>query len=68
MRSDLRHSAPLGEVVAAAFDQAALYSTDQREVTRLATQALRHLLRRLEAVAAGPGLQVPAVSLVPLAP
>ena len=39
-------TARLGELVAAAFDEAARYSADPREVSRLATQAVRHLLRR----------------------
>jgi hypothetical protein len=39
-------TAPLGELVVAAFDGAARYSTDPREVSRLATQALARMLRR----------------------
>jgi hypothetical protein len=43
--ASVRRTAQLGEVVAAAFDRAALYSSDPREVSRLATQAVAHLLR-----------------------
>ena len=45
MRANLRKTAELGEVVAAAFDQAAAYSTDAREVAQLATQAIALMLR-----------------------
>jgi hypothetical protein len=44
----LRQEAPLGELVVAAFDQAAHYSSDQREVARLATKAIWHLLERVQ--------------------
>jgi len=46
MRTNARRTAQLGDVVAAAFDEAARYSADPQEVLRLATQALVHLLRR----------------------
>jgi hypothetical protein len=39
-------TAQLGDLIAAAFDEAARYSADPREVSRLATQAVRHLMRR----------------------
>ena len=39
-------TAPLGDLVAAAFDEAARYSADPREVSRLATQAVRRMVRR----------------------
>jgi len=39
-------TARLGDLIAAAFDEAARYSTDPREVSRLATRAVRHLMRR----------------------
>ncbi len=39
-------TARLGDLIAAAFDEAARYSADPREVSRLATQAVRHLMRR----------------------
>jgi hypothetical protein len=48
MRLSPRRTASLGEVIAAAFDQASLYSTDLREVSRLATEAVAGLLRRGE--------------------
>jgi hypothetical protein len=39
-------TAQLGELVVAAFDEAAQYSTDSPEVSRLATRAVMHMLRR----------------------
>ncbi|HET9594156.1 MAG TPA: hypothetical protein VFP65_01175 [Anaeromyxobacteraceae bacterium] len=36
----------LGDLIAAVFDEAAHYSTDPSEVSRLASQVVRHLLRR----------------------
>ena len=42
----LHETAPLGEVVAAVFDEAALQASDRAEVSRLATQAVMNLLRR----------------------
>jgi hypothetical protein len=45
MRADLRKTAELGEVVVTAFDKAAHYSTDPREVAQLATQAVVLMLR-----------------------
>ena len=45
MRDVVRKTAQLGEVVAAAFDKAAHYSRDPKEVSRLATQAVAHILR-----------------------
>ena len=46
MRTHNHKTAELGELVAAVFDKAALYSTDPEEVSRLATRAVMHLLRR----------------------
>ena len=45
MRADLRKTAELGEVVAAAFDNAADYSTNPRKVSRLVTRAVALMLR-----------------------
>lgn len=42
----LHETAPLGELVAAVFDEAALYASDPAEVSRLATQVVMNLLRR----------------------
>ncbi len=39
-------TARLGDLIAAAFDEAARYGADPREVSRLATQAVMHLMRR----------------------
>ena len=46
MRTTVHKTAQLGELIVAAFDKAAHYSTDPQEVSRLATQAVVHLLRR----------------------
>jgi len=45
MRASLRKTAELGEVVVTAFDNAASYSTDPREVAQLATRAVTLMLR-----------------------
>jgi hypothetical protein len=44
MSADLRKTAELGEVVAAAFDNAAHYSTNPRKVSRLVTRAVALML------------------------
>lgn len=46
MRTDTHNTVQLGDLVVAVFDDAAQYSTDPREVSRLATQVVLHLLRR----------------------
>ena len=46
MKAPARRTALLGELVAVAFDGAARYSTDPREVSRLATQAVGRVLQR----------------------
>lgn len=46
MRIQAQKTAQLGSLVVAAFDAAARYSTDPREVSRLATQAVTRMLRR----------------------
>jgi uncharacterized protein (DUF2141 family) len=46
MRTQVQRTAQLGELVVAVFDRAAHYSADPREVSRLATQAVAHILRR----------------------
>jgi hypothetical protein len=48
MRPQVHKTAQFGELVVAAFDNAAHYSTDPREVSRLATQAVAHILRRAQ--------------------
>ncbi len=53
MRANVHKTAQLGELVVAAFDQAARYSTDPEEVSRLATTAVMHILRR------APGTSIP---------
>ena len=45
MTGDLRKTAELGEVVAAAFDQAAEYSINPSKVSRLVTRAVELMLR-----------------------
>lgn len=45
MHTNAHETAQLGELVVAAFDEAAQYSSDPREVSRLATRAVMHLLR-----------------------
>jgi hypothetical protein len=45
MKRHPQKQAELGELVVAMFDEAANYSTDPREVSRLATWAVNDLLR-----------------------
>jgi hypothetical protein len=45
MRAELRKTAELGEVVAAAFDNAAHYSANPKQVSRLVTRAVALMLR-----------------------
>ena len=45
MTADLRKTASLGEVVAAAFDKAADYSTNPKKVSQLVTRAVALMLR-----------------------
>jgi hypothetical protein len=52
MTTDGRRTVPLGELVVAAFDVAARQSEDPREISRLATRTVRHLLR---CASSGPG-------------
>jgi hypothetical protein len=47
MHTNAHETAQLGELVVAAFDEAAQYSSDPREVSRLATRAVMHLLRHV---------------------
>jgi len=46
MTTKFRGTAQLGDLVVAAFDKAARYSNDPREVSRLATWVVEHMLRR----------------------
>jgi hypothetical protein len=46
MRTSASRTAELGDLVVAAFDGAAHVTNDPREVSRLATLVVRHLLRR----------------------
>ena len=46
MKATVRNTAELGELVVAVFDVARAYSTDPREVSRLATQVVTKVLRR----------------------
>ena len=46
MSTHVPRTVELGELVVAAFDAAARYSADPREVSRLATQAVARMMRR----------------------
>jgi len=46
MTRSLHRTAQLGDIVAAAFDRASDYSADPAQVSRLATQAVMHMLQR----------------------
>jgi hypothetical protein len=45
MKATLRKTAELGELVVTAFDTAGHYSTNPKEVSRLATQSIAQILR-----------------------
>jgi hypothetical protein len=45
MKTESRKITPLGELVAAVFDQAAHYTTDSRQMAHLTAQAVAHMLR-----------------------
>lgn len=59
MTTHIHETAELGDLVVAAFDEAALYSHDPSEVSRLATRAVAHMLLRQ------PGRIGPSVSRSP---
>lgn len=46
MRTSAHMTAPLGELVVAVYDEAARYSTDPGEVSRLATRTVARMVRR----------------------
>ena len=46
MEAKTHGTAQLGELIAAAFDEAARYSDDPRDVASMATHAVQHMLRR----------------------
>jgi len=57
MTTPMPETAEVGELVEAAFDQAAQYATDPAEVSRLATRAVMNMLlrsRRAPAAASAP--------------
>jgi hypothetical protein len=47
MREKVRKTAELGELIVAAFDIAAQYSADHREISHLATRAVMEIVRRV---------------------
>jgi len=44
MRTQIPQTVSLGELILTVFDKAAQYSADPREVARLATQTISHML------------------------
>jgi hypothetical protein len=46
MRTQIPRTVPFGELVLTVFDDAEQYSADPREVSRLATQTISHMLWR----------------------
>jgi len=44
MTIQIPKTVPLGELILTVFDKAAQYSADPREVSRLATQTISHML------------------------
>ena len=54
MRTNVHKTVQLGDLVVATFDEAAQYSTYPREVSRLATKAVMHMLRRARKTSQAP--------------
>jgi hypothetical protein len=48
MRTHRHNTVPLGDLVVAAFEAAESYSTDPWKVSRLASQAIAHILDRAQ--------------------
>ena len=46
LRHSPKKSAPLGELLVAVFDEAARYSTDPEEISRMANEVVARMLRR----------------------
>jgi hypothetical protein len=46
MMTNVYQTAELGDLVVAVFDEAAHFSSDPREVSRLATRTVTHILQR----------------------
>jgi hypothetical protein len=56
-----RHTtAEFGDLVVAAYDEAARFSANPREVSRLATQAVAHMLRHARRIGRAISLSPPA--------
>jgi len=56
MTTNVRRTVQLGDLVVAAFDRAAKHSADPREVSRLATQAVKRILRHARRTSTLPSL------------
>lgn len=46
MSTTVHQTTLVGDLIAAVFDEAAQYSSDQRDISRLATEAVLHMLSR----------------------
>ncbi len=46
VKTQIQKTVPLGELILTVFDKAAQYSLDPREVSRLATRTVAHMLSR----------------------
>jgi hypothetical protein len=53
-RAQIPKTVALGELILAVFDKAAEYSADPREVSRLATQTISHMLWQMPTVKTSP--------------
>lgn len=65
MTTHIQKRTQLGDLVVAAFDEAALYSTDSQVVARLATLAVEHIVSRQARDLEEPTLLVPPRLLTP---
>jgi hypothetical protein len=53
MRTQAQKTVPLGELISATFDEAAQYSSEPREVARLAVQAVEDMLAHTTGLTGG---------------
>ena len=60
MKTPTHETIRFGDLVVTAYDEAAFYSSDPKEVSRLAIQALTHMLRSTRRILAAPPLPIVA--------
>jgi hypothetical protein len=56
MKTQIPNTVALGELILTVFDKAAEFSADPREVSRLATQTIAHMLWNMPRLQTSPAL------------